>query len=113
MATTISFIKFFQYLRLSQEFCDDLKRTNKSDSLAFKMFNEYSKRINWILTDVITNPKFPDVIRNELRKEMDSDLLVISALNDKIHLLPINQREVLENIVDCILKGENIEIEKL
>ena len=112
MATTISFIKFVQYLKISQEFCDDLKRSDPN-SLAYKLFNDYSKRIAWIINDILTNPKFSEIVRNELRKEVNSDLLVIGALNDKIHLLPINQREVLENIVDCILRGENIEVEGL
>lgn len=111
MSNLSSFIKFIHHLKISTDFCEDLKRSNPN-SLAYKMFSDYTKRMNWILNDIITNPVFSNEVRNELRKEINSDLLVIPALIDKIHQIPIAQREIVENIVDCILNNETIEVAK-
>lgn len=79
--------------------------------MAFKMMKDYSKKIEWILNDVLTTLVFPETIRKELRKEMNADILVMMSLIEKIHLIPVDKREQLELILDEIIKNENLVIE--
>lgn len=98
-----------QSLRMAEEFMQDFIR-EFPNSRGAHIFKGYSKRINWILTDIVTYPFFGDEVRDGMRKEMSSDVLTVSAIYEKIPLLNPEQRDALESVIDSVLAGETIEI---
>ena len=98
-----------QSLRMAEEFMQDFIR-EFPNSRGAHIFKGYSKRINWILTDIVTYPFFGDEVRDGMRKEMSSDVLTVPAIYEKIPLLNPEQRDALESVIDSVLAGETIEI---
>jgi hypothetical protein len=106
-----SAISSIQHLRIAKEYMDDFVRANKK-SIGGGIFNDYIRRIDWILKDIITYPYFSEQTREALREEYSSDPLTTSALFEKIPLLSPEQKEVIEILVDGYLNGEQINFEK-
>ena len=86
-------------------------------SIAERMFGAYCKRLEWIANDMLTCPLFPDIVREGIRREWNSDNFSVPAIVEKVALLPVDQREVVENIIDRLITGERliitVETEKL
>jgi len=80
-------------------------------SLAERMFGGYCKRLDWIAQDLITCPHFPQVVRDGIRKEWKSDSFTTLAIAEKAALLPPDQRDIIENIIDRLITGERLNIE--
>jgi hypothetical protein len=59
---------------------------------------------------LITNPNFTEEVREGIRKEWNSDTFVLPAISEKLGLLNPDQRSVVEDLIDLILKGDNIQI---
>ena len=78
-----------------------------------QLLKGYCERIKWIHRDLITNPRFPDNVREGIKKDINSDVLVIPALVEKIALLTEDNRLALENLVECMINGETLIVEKL
>jgi len=83
----------------------------KPGSLAERMFKMYLGKINWIVQDFLSCPHFPDIVRNGIRKEWNSDAFTTPAISDKVALLSPDQRDAVENVIDLLLSGEKLEIE--
>lgn len=83
----------------------------KPGSLAERMFGMYIRKINWIVQDFLSCPHFPDVVRNGIRKEWNTDPFMTPAIADKAALLSPDQRDAVENVIDLLLSGEKLEIE--
>ena len=98
-----------QSLRMADEFMQDFIREFPASKGAF-IFKGYTKRINWILRDIVTYPMFGDEVREGVRKELKGDVLAIPAIYEKIPLLNPEQRDALESVIDSVLAGEIIEI---
>lgn len=77
------------------------------------LFTGYSNRIKWIHNDLITNPRLPDEVRQGIKREVNGDVLVIPALVEKVALLNEESREALEVLIDGMIKGEKIIVEKM
>ena len=86
-------------------------------SIAERMFGAYCKRLEWIANDMLTCPLFPDIVREGIRREWNSDNFSVPAIVEKVALRPVDQREVVENIIDRLITGERliitVETEKL
>lgn len=102
---TSNIISFIQHLKLAQEHSQDFCRQYPG-SKGEILFKNYSKRVEWILKDMITTRAFTDVIRDGIRREVNSDLMAIPSINEKIALLNPVHREVIEDTIDQILNGE-------
>lgn len=102
-----SMVAFIQHLKIADEYLKDYIRANP-ESLGEKIFSDYSRRINFILKDMLTNTKFPDIVRDGLRKEINSDVLAIPEIENKISLLSPEKRELIESVLDAMLSGEEI-----
>lgn len=98
------------HLKLAVEFSDDVKR-QFAGQVGGKMFSEYSRRINWILTDLKTNIEFPDIVRAGIKQEIDSDLLSIPSIVNRIHELSPMERETVEEIIELLADGNKLKIE--
>jgi hypothetical protein len=75
------------------------------------LFNNYSMKINWILRDLYTNPFLPQIVRDGIKRETESDVFAVPAIQEKISLLNPDQREAVEEMIEIILKGETITVE--
>jgi hypothetical protein len=73
-------------------------------------FKGYSNRIEWVINDIKLHPQCSDEIRAAIDEEWQSDVFVVDAVNEKLLKLSPSERENVETILDCILKGETINI---
>jgi hypothetical protein len=80
-------------------------------SLAERMFGGYCKRLAWIANDLITCPHFPQVVRDGIRKEWTADPFMTMAIAEKAALLPPDQRDIIETVIDRLITGERLQIE--
>lgn len=90
---------------LMNSFILDNPNTNGS-----RMFIPYTKKLNWIINDILTNPVFPQIVRDGLRAEWESDSFTILAIDEKLTKLPPEQRENIDLLLDMILAGKKISI---
>jgi hypothetical protein len=74
------------------------------------IFKDYSRRLQWILRDIITYPYFDDEVRKGIKAEIESDSFSVEAIHDKIPLLNPEQRIMLEELVEDMIAGKTIEI---
>ena len=79
-------------------------------SLAERMFGGYCKRLEWITNDLLSCPHFPDIVRDGIRKEWNADNFSVPAIVEKVALLPVDQRAIVEDIIDQLISGEKLEI---
>jgi hypothetical protein len=98
-----SVISSIHHLRIAKEYMDDFIRSAHCSRGAAK-YKEYKRRIDWILTDIVTYPFFRDEVREGLKKELESDVFTYASIIDKAALLSPEQRESLEEAIDIILK---------
>jgi hypothetical protein len=104
-----SVVSSLHHLRIAKEYMDDFIRSAPNSRGAAK-YGEYKRRIDWILTDIITYPFFRDEVREGLKKELESDVFTFASIIEKAALLNPEQRDGLEEVIESILKGETIEI---
>lgn len=109
MATRSSIVSALQNLKMADEYMNDFIRQSPGTRGA-EIFRGYSKRINWILNDVITYPHFNDEVREGIKRELSGDVFSVPAIMEKIPLLNPDQRNLMEEIIDDLLKGKTIEI---
>lgn len=97
-------------LKIAYEHLDSFRRDHKN-SRADNLFKTYQSKIEWIVNDFITIPYLPEEVRAGIKKEWQSDIFTIPAILEKISLLNPEQREGVEGVIDCILKGEQLKVE--
>lgn len=98
-------VSSIQHLKLAQEHFDDFCREHRG-SKGEKYFLNYSKKVDWILKDILTIPAFPEDVREGIRREINSDLMAIPSINEKVALLSPAQREIIEDTIDKILTNQ-------
>jgi hypothetical protein len=104
-----SIVQAIQHLKQAEEFMQDFIRQAPSTRGAV-IFDNYSRKIKWILRDILTFPYFTDEIRLGIKTEIESDCFAVEAIHDKIPLLNAEQRAMLEELVGDMLEGKTIEI---
>ena len=112
MKGQIALVNALIHLKVAVEYFTSFINDNPGTRGA-NLFRQYNHKINWILYDLITNPALPKEARDGIKKDVESDVLVIPALVEKIALLTPENRLALEDLVDAMLKGETITVEKL
>jgi hypothetical protein len=108
-----SVMSAIHHMRAALEYLEDFVRQSNEKATGSRgaaKFGEYSKKINWVLTDMKTYPHFCDEVREGFRKEMESDVFAYVAIAEKCSLLEPQQREMLDGVLDRILSGETIEV---
>ena len=73
-----------------------------------KLAESYLTRINWIVNDLTTHPFLPQVVRDVIKDEWQSDVWAVPAIAEKVVMLEPGQRDNLELLVDALLAGETI-----
>ena len=105
-----SVVQAIQHVKIAEEFMNDFIRSAPNTRGAV-IFKDYSRRLQWILRDIITYPYFDDQVRQGIKVEIESDAFAVDAIVGKISLLNPEQREMMEDLVDDILKGKTIHID--
>jgi len=104
-----SIVQAIQHLKQSEEFMNDFIRQAPSTRGAV-IFDGYSRKVRWILRDILTFPYFTDEVRLGIKTEIESDAFAVEAIHDKIPLLNPEQRAMLEELVEDMVAGKTIEI---
>lgn len=81
------------------------------DTKGAKLFNGYNNRINWILNDMVTNPMLPQSVRDGIKNDIQSDVLVLPSIAEKVTLLTEENRLAIETLIDSMIAGEIITVE--
>ena len=77
-----------------------------------RLFKTYREKINFIFWDLVCHPFLPESVRQGIKNEINSDVFAVPALQEKIPLLPPEQREMVELIIDRLLAGEELSFAK-
>ena len=109
MSSRPSIVGGIQSLRVAKDYFEDFQR-DEPNSKGAKLFSHYIKKIDWVFNDIITNPAFDEDVRQGIKKELNSDLFVVPAIQEKVSLLDPDKREFIETLIDAMLKGEEIKI---
>jgi hypothetical protein len=96
------------HLRIATEYMDDFVRSSPG-SRGGALFKVYSKKVKWILNDILTFPFFSDPVREGIRREMNSDPLAYAAIMERVSLLNPTQREQLESVIEDLIAGKKVE----
>jgi len=109
MVKGANIISAIQNLKMAQEQFQDFIR-EFPESQGSKLFNGYSKKIDWIFTDISTHPFLTQEVRDGIKIEIKSDVFAVPAILEKIALLKPEQREMIELTMDAMLNGEEVKI---
>lgn len=104
-----SIVQSIQHLKLADEFMNDFIRQAPMTRGGL-IFLNYSRKVRWILTDILTYPHFNDEVRQGVKTEITSDAFSVPAIYENIPLLNPEQREMLEGLIEDILAGKTITI---
>lgn len=75
-----------------------------------RKFKGYIKKLEWIFQDLNTTPELPAPVREGIKKEWEGDTFQVSAISEKAALVKPEQRELIEQVLDAMLDGEEINI---
>lgn len=98
-------------LKKAKDLFEDAIRSMGKESKGAKLLKNYISKIEWIYTDMVTFPKFTDVVINGIRKEWASDSFTVDAITEKVAMLSPQQRDAIEKVIDKVLDGEMLEVE--
>lgn len=104
--------KFFYHLRMAAEYAMQLCR-DKPDTVFRPMLRLSVSKIQWIYTNAITDAKLSEKVPGTIdiiKEKWCSDVLAETSIVQKISLLNDDQMNMLEVIVDELIKGEKIEV---
>lgn len=108
--TGSSIMSAIHHLKIAKEFMDDFVRSHDRFQRGTVKFGEYSRKINWILTDMVTYPHFRQEARDAMVGELKSDPFAFMSIMEKVALLNPDQRLMLEEIAEKVVKGETIKV---
>lgn len=112
MASNTNILTGIHALKFAKEHWEDHIRQHGKDTNGGRLFTKYLQKIDWILMDFKTSPLFPQLVRDGLREEINADVFALPAIHEKIQLLPPKGREMVEAMIDALLKGEEIILEQ-
>lgn len=110
MKSGSNIVSSVHHLKMSHEHLEDFRREHPNTKGAM-LFKQYQKRVEFIYTDMITHPFLTPLVREGIKREWESDTFATSAISEKAALLTPEQREVVESLIDAMLKGEQIQME--
>ena len=102
-------ISAIQNLKMAQEQLEDFCRQFPR-SQGERIFKNYSKKIDWIFSDIITHPFLTAEVRMGIKNEINSDVFAVPAIIEKVALLNPEQREIIESTLVAMINGEEVKI---
>lgn len=106
-----SLLKGFYHIKHAEECFLDFLREHP-DARVYSPIKVYTKKLNWMQLDFRTLPSMPTIVSEGMRKEFSGDILFPTAIAEKCLLLPEEQRENFEYLLDRMIAGEKLEIIK-
>ena len=77
---------------------------------AKRKFSQYVKKMDWMITDLKTEPAVQKELRDAIDLEFNSDVYCVDAILEKTLMLTPDERDILEKIIDGVIAGEDLEI---
>lgn len=96
-------------MRQAYEHFESFQREYPASKGAALMKN-YNTKLEWVYKDLATHPFLPDVVRNGINKEWNSDVFAVPAISEQVALLAPEQRAFVERLIEAMLNGEEIQM---
>lgn len=77
---------------------------------ARRKFAQYVNKLDWLITDLKTEPAVSKDLRDAIDLEFNSDVYCVDAILEKTLMLTPDERDILEKIIDSVIAGEEINI---
>lgn len=105
---TYSLLKAMHHTKIAMDYFDDVSKDYHNG--AKHIMSQYAQKCKWILDNIRHRipPDFMSSIDNDMK-----DSLFLDAIEDKIIHFDPQQREMIEQIVELMSKGETIEVSYL
>ena len=110
MRSSGTFVEVIHHLKIAKEFMESFIR-ERPGTVGERMAKQYINRIDWIYRDLISYPTFPEIVRQGIREEWNSDPFISLAIMEKLAKFSPTQRKAIEDIVDEVLAGNDIIVE--
>jgi len=105
---TYSLLKAMHHTKIAMEYFEDVAKDYQTG--AKYLMTQYARKCKWILDDI--RLRIPAEVLKELDYDM-KDSLFLDAIEDDLIHFNTQQREMIEQIVSLMAKGEKIEVSYL
>ena len=105
--STFSLAKGLHHINIAKQYFEDVRMGTFGNVKA--IFNQYIQKCEWIINNVTHR------LKEENKKELEKELkesMTFEAINDKLILLDNEQREFVESLIEAIINGEKVKVEK-
>lgn len=102
---TYSLAKGLHHINIAKQYFEDVRYGTSNEIKA--VFNQYIQKCDWILANM--RDRMGNEQKAVLKKEME-DSLTFEAINDKLIYLDNSQRAFLEELIDAMIKGEQVKM---
>lgn len=103
MDNTYSLAKSLHFVYLAKQYLEDVRR--ELDGEIKMVFNQYIQKCEWIILDL--KSRLSDENREILAQELEGSI-DINAIMDKVIHLDNKQKVFVEDIIDAMIKGEEV-----
>lgn len=100
-----SLLKAMHHTKIAMEYYEDVATNYQTG--AKQLMLHYAQKCKWIIDNV--RHRLPSEMLSEIDKDM-ADSLFLDAIEDKVVHFNSQERELLEQIVELMAKGETIEV---
>jgi hypothetical protein len=105
---TYSLLKAMHHTKIALDYYEDVAKNYETGAKHLMM--QYAKKCDWILNDI--KYRIPQEMMNEINNDMKDSLFLDAIESDLIHF-DATQRELIEQIISLMAKGEKIEVSYL
>lgn len=102
---TFSLAKGLHHINIAKQYFEDVRFGTTNEVKA--VFNQYIQKCDWIITNM--KDRMNKENRAVLEKELE-DSLSFDAINDKLIYLDDSQRAFVEELLDAMIRGEEIKM---
>ena len=103
MDNTYSLAKSLHFIYLAKQYLEDVRR--ELDGEIKMVFNQYVQKCEWVILDL--KSRLSDENREILAQELEGSI-DINAIMDKVIHLDNKQKVFVEDIIDAMIKGEEV-----
>lgn len=75
-----------------------------------RKFEIYVQRLQWLITDLKTEPNISKDVSDAIDLEFNSDVFTLDEITRKALLLTPDERETVETLLDQVLAGEELNV---
>jgi len=105
--STFSLAKGLHHINIAKQYFEDVRMGTFGDVKA--IFNQYILKCEWVINNVTHRLK--DENKKAIEKEL-KESMTFEAINDKLILLDNKQRDYVEKLIEAIINGDKINVEK-